>query len=304
MSIRKPPHKKGLKHPIWLAFFILLFLLLAALVFYFFYFPKKALNLVLPNIEDVSRIQINLNGQKALVNISLIVENKMPFKMEIDTLKFSIILNGIKLAEEQLPMKLKLLGNAKDTIHLPINILIADLNKVILSTKNKDSTDLEASISVQSKSFIGKHTFSYHKKTRVLCPVLPEIKVLGATRGKYKIFEKSFHVNVTLMVINNGKFVDMELNNAVYYFKIKNTLYSSGYLPPHIIIKPGTVKTYTLPIEVKILHPAKLAWRVVTDKDLLNYALTVNVGLTINSYGLKHTVPVELQAAGLIELVK
>ena len=57
---------------------------------YYIFNPKKAINLVFPGLNEISYVHIDLKKDSTLVRLFVLVQNKMPYKMVIDTIHFEV----------------------------------------------------------------------------------------------------------------------------------------------------------------------------------------------------------------------
>ncbi|HUX57914.1 MAG TPA: hypothetical protein VMV77_13130 [Bacteroidales bacterium] len=101
---------------------IILVIVIISIICYYIFNPRKAINLIFPGINEISFIHIDLKKDSALLNLYVFVQNKMPYKMVIDTLNFEIKLNGFKMVEETVPVQIDQKWFETDTIELPVEI--------------------------------------------------------------------------------------------------------------------------------------------------------------------------------------
>jgi len=294
--------KKRVK--IGILLFILLAIGIAGVILYYVYNPKKALNLILPNLNEINNIHIDLKNDKALANLAIVVQNKMPYKMVIDTIHFEIKLNGSKLAEETIAVELNQSKYDTDTVQLPIHLSVKKIQKVIGALEKLDSTDLDLNFSIVYNTFLGKEKFHFKKKIRIACPVIPQIKILKVERKKYSFKNRTIAAIVKIKIINNGIYLDLQLNELTYNLNIKNTLSSKGIIAKSINVKPSSTIIVEIPIDLKLDNPLKTAWLIAIDKDILKYQLNIKSNVKINNVKNINIIPIELDATGVLELMK
>jgi LEA14-like dessication related protein len=275
-----------------------------AVIFYYLFNPGKALNLILPGLNEINYAHIDLKKDSALVKLFVFIQNKMPYKMAIDTFYFEIKLNGIKIIEETVPTDINLSWRDTDTIKLPANISLKQTSKIISDLNSQDSTELEASIYVVYKTIIGRQKININRKTRIATPIPPQITILKLEHKKYNMKDKSTDAVLKIEIINKGKNLDLRLNSVSYNLQIKNTLFSKGTLAGPIDIKPGSSQTVNIPIVIEYSNPIKTAWAIVTDNDMLKYDINVKTDVILYSFNTDYLIPVEVDATGYMELVK
>ncbi len=79
--------------------------------------------------------------------------------MTIDTIHFEVKLNGIKLADETIPVQLKQAHNSIDTVEIPIHLSIERTRNVIENLEGQDST-------IRTKTILA-HLFKTQKEKMI-----------------------------------------------------------------------------------------------------------------------------------------
>ena len=275
-----------------------------AVILYYIFNPKKAFNLILPGLNEINYVHIDMKKDSALVKLFVFVQNKMPYKMAIDKIHFEIKLNGIKIIEETIPTYINLSWRETDSIELPVKISVKETRKIISDLQGQDSTDLDVSFYAVYKTIIGRQKININRKTRIASPIPPQITILKLEHKKYDMKDKTSEAVLKIEIINKGKNLDLRLNSVSYNLQIKNTLFSKGTLTGPIDIKPGSGQTVNIPIIIEYNNPFKTAWKIVTDNDMLKYDINVLTDVILYSSKNNYLIPVEVDATGYMELVK
>lgn len=285
---------------------ILVLLLLAIGGFIYFYNPKKAINLILPDLSRITFIHANVKKDAVHTKVDVIVQNKSPYKLTIDTVYFQIKLNNESLLEESVPVQLEQKRYQIDTIEIPVNVSTKKLRGILEKLKGTDSTGLEASCYVKYNTIFGKVKLSYDKLFRIPVPIPPKIKVLKVERKKYNITEKKLFTNIQLEIINMGGNIDLQLTDIHYQLNIENELSSEGVISKKVTIKPKSTETIEIPVEIKVEHPIKTVLDILTDNDKMNYTLNLQAMLIENMVDKvkQDPIPIEIHASGKLELKK
>lgn len=285
------------------ALLFLLLLLIGGIVIYYVFNPKKALNLILPTVDEISFIHVDMSKDSIVTEAFIALQNKMPYKITIDTVYFNIELNNYKVAEETIPVGIALAYHEMDTIKIPINFPMERIKK-LKNAPIVDSVDLSGEFYVIYNTFIGRQKLEYKKTKRIAAPKLPEIKVLNVKTGRLHLRDKTVEAIITLEVINRGQYVDMQLNDLNYKLKIKDILVSEGIYSKQISIKPKSKSVIDIPVVLEYDTPLKTAWKIITDNDKSEYKLNVRTDVKVNNQKKSTLIPVELDAVGIVELVK
>jgi len=283
---------------------IILGMVIVLIICYYIFNPKKAINLIFPGINEISFIHIDLKKDSALLNLYVFVQNKMPYKMVIDTLNFEIKLNGFKMVEETVPVQIDQKWFETDTIELPVNISLKEIKKTIGDLQGQDSTDMEINFNIAYNTLIGREKLNINRIIRIASPIPPKITILKLEHKKYNMKDKTSEAVLKIEIINNGKNIDLQLNKISYNLQIINTLFSKGSVTLPIDIKPGSSQTVDIPIIIEYSSPFKTAWLIVTDNDILKYDINIKCNVKVNNINDFKSIPVEIDATGTMELVK
>lgn len=274
------------------------------MISYYILNPRKAINLIFPGIKEISYIHIDLKKDSALVKLYVFVQNKMPYKMVIDTLHFEIKLDGFKMVEETVPVQIDQKSFETDTIELPVNISLKEIKKTIGDLKGQDSTDMDVNFWIAYKTIIGNKKIHIDRKIRIPSPISPQITILKLEHKKYDLNEKTSEAVLNIEIINNGKNINLQMNEISYNLQILNTLYSKGIVARPIDIKPGSSQIVDIPIIMEYIRPFNTVWLVLTDNDTVKYDLNLKCNVLVNPLKDLRTFPVEIDATGTMELVK
>jgi LEA14-like dessication related protein len=221
-----------------------------------------------------------------------------------DTLKIAIKLNGFKMVEETIPVQIDQKWFETDTIELPVNLSLKKIKKTIDDLQGKDSTDMEINFSIVYNTMIGREKVNIDRKIRIASPIPPIIKLLKIEHKKYNLKENTSEAVLKIEIINNGKNIDLQLDEIRYNLQIINTLFSKGIIVLPINIKPESSQIVDIPIIIEYSRPFKTAWLIVTDNDILKYDLNLKCNVRVNGIMDLKPIPVEIDATGTMELVK
>lgn len=276
----------------------------AGVILYYVINPKKVIGLILPELTNVNYIKADFKNDSAYIKASVVVQNNCFYRLTIDTIYFKIKLSGVNVAEEKIAVMLRQSRLEVDTVDLPINLPIKKNRALIKSRQHLDSTDAELDCYIVYNTLIGQITLPYQKKMKIASLKLPQLKIQDIERGKYTNSEKALDVVVKLAIINKGKYINLELNDIKYDLQIINTFSSTGTIPGKISIEPASDLTYQLPMIMEFDNPLKTAWLVAWNKDKSAYKLNLHTNVKVNNFNNNILIPVEVNAAGIMELVK
>lgn len=287
----------------WIFLIVIVLTITTGVVFYV-YNPGKALKLIFPELNKISYITTLIKNDSAFTKISVVLQNKNPYKLSIDTMDFELDLNDTVIAHQTVAMNIEQSRFDTDTIIVPLNLSIKQVMSLIANMQDKDSTTINVKGFAVYQTFFGRKKLEFEKNTKIEVPIPPKIKVLKVERKGYSILEKTLKANATIEIINRGKNLDLKITDIYYDMIVKNTLRANGIISKPIIIKPQSSEIITIPIEIEIYHPLKTAWLIKIDKDRLDYWLLIkcNVQESLSKKALISAA--EIEAKGVLELVK
>ncbi|HET6226875.1 MAG TPA: LEA type 2 family protein [Bacteroidia bacterium] len=287
--------------------FIGIIIILGAVLFYFFN-PKKAIELILPDLSKVTFINANIiNGDSIHSKADIIVQNKSPYKLSIDSVFFRVELNKKQLIEEHVPMDLKQERYQVDTVVLPIDLSRKKLKEILSKLKSVDSTDLDVYCYVVYNTIFGNMKLKYNKTIRIPTPIPPQIKVVKVERKRFNLLDKMLEANIQLEIINRGKNINLQLQNIRYKLEVgDHSLSSEGTIDKTVTIKPESTSYLEIPVEIKVEQPLKTIAKILTDNDKTDYILHLKANMTEHMVNKSTStpIPIEIEAEGNLELKK
>ncbi|HEY1040046.1 MAG TPA: hypothetical protein VGF30_11605, partial [Bacteroidia bacterium] len=99
---------------------ILLLAIVAGLTAFYLYNPGKAITLVFPDLNKINYINTIIKNDSAYTKLYVILENKNPYKLTIDTLSYDIKLNDTSIAHQVVPLNISQSRFDLDTTRIPL----------------------------------------------------------------------------------------------------------------------------------------------------------------------------------------
>lgn len=253
----------------------------------------------MPAIPKITLVQVHLENDTAYFRIHCILENKSPFRLNIDSVYLNLRLGGELLVRENQRIGLRLKHKEKDSTVLHVQFPHKELKRRIKSLQSQDSTDIEVDAAIVYNTIIGKKTFSVTKKHHIEVPVPPEFKVLGVRKEKIHLFKKQLDAILFLEIQNHGKRLNIDISEFHYDLNIANELTTSGKLAQIVKIRPQHTKIVPFPGKYNIKTPLLTLGQILTDTDRLPFDLAISGYIDSKKI---HRLPVLLTARGMVEL--
>lgn len=273
-------------------------------ILYYVYNPKKAVSFVFPDLNKISYVNAVIQNDSAYIDISLVLENKNPYRLSIDTIVFELKLADTNVAKQTMPLNIRQSRFDKDTVKLPLNLKIPQMMRLIQSLQQQDSTTLEIKGYIVYETFLGRAQIDVNKKLAIEVPVPPKIKVLKVEREGFSFKDRILKVNASVQIINESKNLDVELNEVRYEMTVKETLHAKGIYSKPIMVKPQSKLVVNVPMELEIYHPLNTAMKIMANRDEMDYLLHLTFTAKENLSEKSLTSPAEITARGQLELKK
>lgn len=287
--------KKGLKIG------SVVFVVAAAVTAGFLFFnPKRALNIILPEFQNIENVHITALSDTLLIDADIQFENKSIFKLTIDSFIYHVKLDTLTLLSKSQDLNINMLPSTKDTVRLPISLPFKRLSREIKNLQKQDSVGITYDLRVVYSTWIGQTDLPFKKTVTIAVPVPPKLEI---EKLEYRSRDKNlYHFNAHVKIINKGK-LDLHLSDLHYKLVVKENLQAEGKDSGEIHLKPGTETSVVLPITVEFDHVLKTVVSVLTNKDKIAYRLKITGMARIDKLSTKKT-PVEIEKEGVTELKK
>lgn len=285
--------KKGLKITL-----IILLVLGAAAGTYLYFNPKKALNVIIPEFRDIEKINISLLKDTLLIDGEVRFENKSIFKLTLDSLIYHIRLDTLTLLSGRQHLKVRMQPSQEDTVDLNLRLPFRRLGREIKDLQGRDSVAIVYNLRIVYATWLGKAVLPYRKTMMIAVPVPPELDIQGLSYKKRH--HKLFYFDARVKVINKGK-LDLHISGLNYELLIKDKLRAQGKDPQEIYVKPGSETLVTLPLRVEFDHVLKTLLNILTDKDKVNYCLSIRARARTSILSGEYT-EIRVEKNGIAEL--
>lgn len=274
---------------------LILFLGGGGYLVYLFIQKQKMLNLLVPEVTEITLIKADIHQDTAFIEVNTIVVNKAPYEMNIDSVVCDLALGGTLLVSTSNYVGLHQKSGEADSVKFSVKIPISHTRNKIMSLQGKDSTGLSISAVIVYSGM--KVPFIKSKKIEV--PVPPQFKVLK-TDKKVKLFKKDIEAQLFLGIINEGKNLSLDLHDLQYELTIGDDLASKGKFPRDVSIRPQTSQVLRLPLNLKMKHPLETIFKIMGDKDRVTFRIKLSGYLDA---GNMKRIPTVIFASGKMELV-
>lgn len=280
---------------------LFLLVILVALGSCVFIFRKSIITHYRPEIKQSGIIHLNMMDDTTYINTKLEITSKTFFKLNIDTIKYQIVLFDQTFLQSTEFLGIVLPAFGKDTIDFSVKIPHRSLMHNIKAERKKtDSTGYAINISLQLSTPFWHGEIPFNKSAKLKIPHPPELELVEIKYKKIRF--KKILANVRVKIINNSN-VALAVKDMVYKIRILKQGDVKGNYQKTIHLTPKGTTIVNLPMEININNVGKILWAVLNDKDNYEYALSMNA--TIESISpVKESFQIELIKSGTMELKK
>ena len=275
---------------------IFLILVLLGLAAYLYLNPKKALRVIIPDLNAMENLHVTLLQDTALIEARLDIENKGLFKLDIDSLEYRVKMDTATLLSESRYLGLELRRSQKDTIDLPVALPFKRMRKVIREHQGQDSLDLPIEVKLVYGTVFGRKVLRYSKTIRIEVPRPPEFEIEKVEYLRRE--KKTGFFMIHLKMLNHGK-VRLNVSDLHYRFEAPELFSARGREQKMVHIEPRSAITVQLPVQVEFKQVFKLLGRWLGRREV-DYQLKVTGLIQVKDGERK--IPIEVERRGRMEL--
>lgn len=277
---------------------VLLILLLGIIGYaiYFFIQRQKMLNLLVPEVKEITLIKADIHEDTAFIEVNMIVVNNAPYEMNIDSIICDLSLGGTKLVSTSQYVGLSQQSGESDSIMFAVKVPISHTRNKIQSLQSQDSTG----VSIEATIVYSGFRLPFVRSQKIEVPVPPKFKVIKTEKKELRLFKKDVQVDLFLGIINEGKNLSLDIHDLQYELIIGNDLVSRGKLGKDISIKPQSSQIIKFPLDLKMKHPLTTIFKIWGDNDRVPFRMMLSGYLDA---GKMKRIPTVIFASGYMEIV-
>jgi LEA14-like dessication related protein len=278
--------------------YVILVLLLGVIGYSIYYFiqRQKMINLLIPEVKEITLIKANLHADTAFIEVNMIVENKAPYRMSIDSIICNLSLGGTKIVSVSQYIGLRQESGESDSVKFSVNIPISRTRKKIKSLQNQDSTGVQLEAMIVYSGFM----VPFAKTKQIEVPVPPQFRVIKTEKKELRLFQKEVDVDLFLAIINEGKNLSLDIHDLQYRLTVGNDMITKGKLGKDVSIRPRSSQIIKFPLGFEMKHPMKTIFKVWKDEDQVPFHLMLSGYMDA---GKMKRIPVVIFASGRMEIV-
>jgi|GEM_PF-2177382 len=278
-------------------YFILSLLLVAAILFFT---RKQIVREIMPEVDKLEIDHISISNDTIHVSLLLVLKNGLLKSYQAEGINIAITSDSVLILQYTNSHK-ALIPDSLNRVNINFNVPIQNLKNQVNRHDGGDSIQIGIKGEITFSTEYGSFNIPVDEVIPLLFPVQPkfiidQVEYLG--RGEEKGY---FNFKLHLKVVNRGK-QEFHFKNIDYHFFGENLLESEGKFADLFIPAEKSV-ILVLPIEIKVSHQMKLLYKIVFDKDEIDYKITVH-GTIVSIAGYTKDIPATFTNKGKVELYK
>lgn len=281
---------------------LLIFSALATSIYAVYLRPQRALNFVIPNLNSLNRINARIENDTAYIAVLGVLENKAPYKIRIDSIRFNLKMEGETFIKERQALHIQQMAGEKDSIDLTFRLPISKMRNIVkgLKADAADSTYITADFEITYQTFLGRVRVPISLNFDIKTPQPPRVKLNKIKYDGLNLREGKIDLALDVKLINENERLEIDISELKYTASFGEYISGTGAYPNTISIKPGETIDVELPINIDYEKPFKLAFQIISNKDILDYEFKIDAVLNNKSM---EAMPVSISAKGEAELV-
>jgi LEA14-like dessication related protein len=233
---------------------------------------KSLAERVVPEIHIAHTQLTNLTAERADMKMTMIVDNPAPVGIKIDSLYYTISIEGNEVTKTTYPDSLIIEASDSATVSLPLTVYYDRLGSVLkaLEKQGRDSATYRVDAVLYSNNpMIPVKKINLDVEKELPLVKIPDIKLKGIK------VENLTTAGVTLQVetfMNNENVFPIGFEDMSYRMQIEGHEWMEGQKPGKVKIPAHDSATFTVPIELTFKEMGKSLVELIRKGDDLQYS--------------------------------
>lgn len=264
---------------------------------------KEMEEYVVPQLEYAQMQLTRLTAEKADMNMNMIIDNPAPIALNIDSLYYTISIEGNEVVATTYPDSLQIDANDTTMVSLPLTIYYDKLKSVLdrLEQEGRDSATYKVNATIYAENdIIPKDKFNLEVEK-----VLPVIRTMEVDVTNLSIEDLDFSgatIVVEALVENKNPFPS-GFKDMHYSLQIEDNEAVEGSKPGTVKIPAKDTATVSIPVEIDFKEMGKSLIDLIKKGDELSYDFSLRTALVSDEHILEES-EVLLKAAGKLRNLK
>lgn len=242
---------------------------------------------VIPQLQLAQMQVTNLTADRANVRMNMIIDNPTPVGLDIDSLYYTVYIEGNEVVKTTYPDPLHIEGSGNTTVSLPLTIYYDKLQSVLkkLEEEGKDSVVYKVNAILHTDlALIPKEKFDLEVEKKMPLIRAPEIKVTDIRVDKLNF--SGAVIQVKSFIVNKNVF-SLGFENMDYSFQIEDNEIMEGHKSEKVKIEPKDSATIAIPVELNFKEMGKGLVDLIKEGGDLQYNFNLRTKLVSDAHFLE-----------------
>lgn len=263
---------------------------------------KKIADYVVPELKLAQMKITNLTAEKADMKMNLLIDNKAPVGLSIDSLFYTVAIEGQEIARTTYPDSLRLEARDSTTLELPLTLYHDKLADVLkgLEQQGRDS----ALYTVNATIFTDMALIPKDKLNLKVEKRLPLIRILEIHVTDIKMKDVGLK-GATMVVetsVKNKNGFPIRFTDMNYRVQVDNNGWMEGSKPGTVNIPAKATTTLTIPMEIELKEMGKNVLDLIRKGTNVHYDFRMNTKLASDAQVLQDS-KIALSSSGKLKTV-
>ncbi|MCU7496160.1 MAG: LEA type 2 family protein [Ignavibacteria bacterium] len=257
----------------------------------------------LPKLRKAEVQVVDLKSEEAEVNINAYIYNPAPLGISIDSLSYTVLLEGNEISESRYSKPLHIEASRTSEVSLPISVEFKKLIKIMkeMEQAKKDSGNFQinAVVFLNSK-LIPQKRFDLALSQKMPMMYFPDMKVKGVKLDKIRLNGGTIVVDLE---IKNKNTFNISFKNLSYQVKIEDNDWIKGSRDGVVELPAKQAAMVSIPLEVNIGTMGKGLIGMLLKGGDMRYQMKMKANIVSGNKTIQNS-KLEMKASGNMKSLK
>ncbi|MGE5353168.1 MAG: LEA type 2 family protein [Acidobacteriota bacterium] len=257
----------------------------------------------LPKLRKAEIQVVDLKSDVAEVNINAFIYNPAPIGIKIDSLVYSVALEGDQISESRYSKALHISANKVSKVTLPVSVefkkLMAIMKKMEEAKRDSGYFQLNAEVYIKNK-LLPKKRFDLTLTQLLPMMYFPDMKIKGVKLDKIRLNGGTVVVS---MEIKNKNAFDISFKNLSYQVKLEDNDWIKGNRDGLVDLPAKQAAVISIPLELNIGTVGKGLIDMILKGGDMRYQMKFKADIVSDNKTISNT-RMEMKAQGNMKSLK
>lgn len=257
----------------------------------------------LPKLRKAEIQVVDLKSDAAEVNINAYIYNPAPVGIKIDSLVYTVALEGDQISESRYSKALRIEASKVSKVTLPVSVefkkLIAIMKKMEEAKRDSGYFQLNAEVYIKNK-LLPKKRFDLTLTKLMPMMYFPDMKIKGVKLDKIRLNGGTILVKMEIM---NKNIFDISFKNLSYQVKLEDNDWIKGNRDGVVDLPAKQAAIVSIPLELNIGTMGKGLIDMILKGGDMRYQMKFKADIVSSNKTIQNT-RMEMKAQGNMKSLK